>query len=86
MLVEDSDNFSSFSSTDRQEFLFRLFTHLVVGGNLNQYDDSIAAYFDLTKSLYKDLVTVSKVKIAYNWNIYIYIYIYIYKEYNPIKP
>jgi len=60
LLVDGSDNYAVFSPEDRSEFLFRLFTHLVVGGTLNQYDDFIAAYFDLTKALYKDLVTVSK--------------------------
>lgn len=60
LLVEDSDNFEEFSPEERKEFLFRLFTHLVVGGPLNQYEDFIGPYFDTTKNLYKDLVSVSK--------------------------
>eukprot|EP00048_Salpingoeca_helianthica_P009177 m.131669 g.131669 ORF g.131669 m.131669 type:complete len:259 (-) comp14796_c3_seq1:39-815(-) len=60
LLVEDSEKYGEFTAADRSEFLFRLFSHLVVGGPLNQYDDYIAPYFDITKDLYKDLVTVSR--------------------------
>lgn len=56
LLLEDSENYEIFSEEDRTQFLFRLFTHICVGGSLCQYEDTINAYYDVVKSLYKDLV------------------------------
>ena len=33
---------------------------LAVGGGMNQWEDKVAPYLELTKALYKDLVTVNK--------------------------
>eukprot|EP00051_Salpingoeca_urceolata_P019039 m.272851 g.272851 ORF g.272851 m.272851 type:complete len:259 (+) comp19334_c0_seq3:164-940(+) len=60
MFMEDSDNHDVFSPDERSQLLFRLFMLLIKGGPLNQYEDNIGAYFDMTKLLYKDLVSVSK--------------------------
>ncbi len=56
LLLEDSDNYDIFSETDRKEFLFCLFKHMCLGGEVCQYEDSIQPYLDATKLLYKDLV------------------------------
>ena len=36
LLVEDSDHYSMFSEGDREEFIFRLFKHIQLGGRVNQ--------------------------------------------------
>ncbi|KAK2872694.1 hypothetical protein QQF64_017665 [Cirrhinus molitorella] len=60
LLEEDSDNFHIISPSDRQEFLFRLFKHMVLGGELCQYEDVIDPYIETSKMMYKDLVSVQK--------------------------
>ncbi|XP_053564561.1 cilia- and flagella-associated protein 300 [Bombina bombina] len=60
LLLEDSDNYDIFSSSDREEFIFHLFKHLCLGGALCQFEDVIEPYLDTTKSIYKDLVSVEK--------------------------
>nr|CAB3230193.1 uncharacterized protein C11orf70 homolog [Phallusia mammillata] len=60
ILMEDSDNFESYSDDERLELIFKIFSHLVVGGPICQYEDNVQAYYDVTKSLYKDLVCVQK--------------------------
>ena len=49
--------YDSFSEEDRREFIFRLFQSLCLGGRLCQYEDEIAPYLDVTKKMYKDLIT-----------------------------
>eukprot|EP00045_Choanoeca_perplexa_P011705 m.124986 g.124986 ORF g.124986 m.124986 type:complete len:257 (+) comp15730_c0_seq1:151-921(+) len=58
--MEDSDQYDIFDQEERDELIFRLFAHLIYGGPLNQYDDTIGPYFDITRDLYKDLVSVAK--------------------------
>ena len=36
LLQEESDNYDAYTSGERQEFLFRLFKHLALGGPVNQ--------------------------------------------------
>ncbi|XP_051537002.1 cilia- and flagella-associated protein 300-like [Myxocyprinus asiaticus] len=60
LLEEDSDNYHIISPSNRQEFLFRLFKHLVLGGELCQYEDIIDPYIETGKIIYKDLVSVQK--------------------------
>lgn len=60
ILLEDSDNYEVYSESEREEFLFRLFEHLSLGGSVCQYEDSISPYLDTTKALYKDLISVQK--------------------------
>ncbi|KAL7853874.1 hypothetical protein AOLI_G00207180 [Acnodon oligacanthus] len=60
LLEEDSDNYHVVSPCDRQEFLFRLFKHIVLGGELCQYEDVISPYIESAKMIYKDLVSVQK--------------------------
>lgn len=56
LLEEDSDKYHVVSPSDRQEFLFRLFKHIVLGGELCQYEDVINPYIETVKTIYKDLV------------------------------
>ncbi|XP_058272102.1 cilia- and flagella-associated protein 300 [Hemibagrus wyckioides] len=60
LLEEVSENYHVVSPCDRQEFLFRLFKHLVLGGELCQYEDVISPYIETAKTIYKELVSVQK--------------------------
>ncbi|XP_026859509.1 cilia- and flagella-associated protein 300 isoform X1 [Electrophorus electricus] len=60
LLEEDSDHYNVVSPCDRQEFLFRLFKHIVLGGELCQYEDIISPYIETAKLIYKNLVSVQK--------------------------
>lgn len=62
LLSEESDFYTVYSDEQRKEFLFRLFTHLVLGGYCCQYEDNINQYIDSAKYLYKDLLSVQKDK------------------------
>ncbi|ODN05397.1 hypothetical protein Ocin01_01271 [Orchesella cincta] len=60
---DDIDDFEDISQTlsedDRKEFLCNLFSHLVIGGSLCQYEDNVEPYIQTTKLLYKDLIAVA---------------------------
>ena len=60
LLCEDEEEWDVFSAEERKELIFHVLKILAVGGGMNQYDDSIEPYLKLTKSVYKDLVTVNK--------------------------
>lgn len=61
MLVnEDSENYGLFTEAEQGEFLFRLFRHLVLGGSVNQYDDTMELYLESLKRLYKELLSVQR--------------------------
>ncbi|XP_023233020.1 uncharacterized protein C11orf70 homolog [Centruroides sculpturatus] len=60
LMIEESDNYDMFTPIERREFLFRLFAHLCLGGNLCQYEDYINDYLNVAKQMYKDIVNVQK--------------------------
>ncbi|KAL5476238.1 hypothetical protein EMCRGX_G026159 [Ephydatia muelleri] len=60
LLDPDCANYGMFDEAQRAEFLFRVFKHLALGGPVNQYEDTITPYLDVTKAMYKELVTVVK--------------------------
>ncbi|CAL8235562.1 unnamed protein product [Arctogadus glacialis] len=57
---EESEHYDVIGREERGEFLFRVFKHLCLGGELCQYEDTIAPYAQLTKIIYKDLISVQK--------------------------
>ncbi|XP_040044668.1 cilia- and flagella-associated protein 300 [Gasterosteus aculeatus] len=57
---EDSEHYHVVGKEERGEFLFLLFKHLCVGGELCQYEDTIDPYLSTTKRIYKDLISVQK--------------------------
>ncbi|XP_017278052.1 cilia- and flagella-associated protein 300 [Kryptolebias marmoratus] len=57
---DDSEHYYAVGREGREEFLFRLFKHLCLGGELCQYEDTITPYIDTTKKIYKDLISVQK--------------------------
>ncbi|KAK1935078.1 Uncharacterized protein P3T76_010844 [Phytophthora citrophthora] len=57
----DSDNCDVFSGEDRQEFIFQLFSALVIGGGaLRQPDSRVESYESVVRALYRALVSVKK--------------------------
>ncbi|XP_029920417.1 cilia- and flagella-associated protein 300 [Myripristis murdjan] len=57
---EDSEHYYVVGREERGEFLFRLFKHLCLGGELCQHEDAIDPYINTTKQIYKDLISVQK--------------------------
>ncbi|XP_074657636.1 cilia- and flagella-associated protein 300-like [Tubulanus polymorphus] len=60
LLSDESDHYDLFSDEDRGQFVFLLFKHLCLGGEVCQYEDDVTPYLDTAKSLYKDLISVVK--------------------------
>ena len=60
LVNEDSVKADTFSEAAQKEALFRLFKMFAVGGPMCQSDDEVGNYLEMTKSLYRDLVTVYK--------------------------
>lgn len=60
LLIEESDNYEIYSQIERNQFLFRLFKHLCLGGQVCQFEETLQPYIDVTKSIYKDLISVTK--------------------------
>jgi cilia- and flagella-associated protein 300 len=56
----DSDHYDDFSDEERDELLFRLFQHMLIGGPLCQYEDELNDVLATVKNLYRDLVCVWK--------------------------
>ena len=72
LLIDDSDNYCLYSDSERDEFLFRIFFHICLGGRFNQYEDELQPYLDVTKQVYKDLIRY--VYFACVTCIYIYLF------------
>ena len=60
LLIEECENFNIFDESYRNEFLFRIFQHIAIGGGMCQYEDEIEQYLEVVKGLYKDLISVTK--------------------------
>ncbi|KAL6428982.1 hypothetical protein ACFW04_008061 [Cataglyphis niger] len=66
LLDEESEEYNLYSREERNEFVFRIFQMLVLGGILCQFEDALEPYLDITKSIYKDLVRVQKQSTSNN--------------------
>ena len=60
MLNEDSEHYLVYDDDEKDEFLFRLFRHLVIGGGMCQAEENVDPYLDAVRELYKSLLTVKK--------------------------
>ncbi|XP_012530005.3 cilia- and flagella-associated protein 300 [Monomorium pharaonis] len=60
LLDEESKEYGLYSEDEKNEFVFRIFQMLVLGGTLCQFEDILQPYLDVTKSIYKDLIRVQK--------------------------
>jgi hypothetical protein len=59
--ADDGDLEDMYSAAEKDEFLYRLLGHFVLGGSLCQYEDNLQPYIEAAKLVYKDLLTVSTV-------------------------
>ncbi|PNH05101.1 hypothetical protein TSOC_008668, partial [Tetrabaena socialis] len=70
LLNEDSDNAETYSTEEQDELLFRIFSHVVLGGACCQFEDKMEPYVEVSKRIYKELCcaqkdpTTGKVQIA----------------------
>ena len=60
MINNNGENRNLYSEEDRKQFIFQLFKILVLGGSLKQPDARTDHYLELTKGIYKDLLTIYK--------------------------
>ena len=60
LINEDSENSCIFNEREKKELIYVLFKLLAVGGSMCQPDTNIDRYLDMTKGLYRDLLTVYK--------------------------
>ncbi|EZA58424.1 hypothetical protein DMN91_005758 [Ooceraea biroi] len=60
LLNEEAEEYNLYSEEERNEFLFRIFQILVLGGTLCQFEDTLQPYLNVTKSIYKDLIRVQQ--------------------------
>ena len=60
LIMQESELYEIYSSEERQELLFVLLKLVVIGGNLNQYEDYLTPYREVVKELYKQVVSVRK--------------------------
>lgn len=71
LINSNSENRDLYSTDDRKQFIFQLFKILVLGGNMNQSDTKTDRYLELTKGIYKDLLTIYKdrllLRLAYSF-------------------
>ncbi|CAH8448562.1 unnamed protein product [Heterobilharzia americana] len=74
LLLEDSDDYSIFSEKEREEFLFRLFKHLCIGGEVCQQEDVIKPYIDTARKIYRDVISVQKNPVSKLIEIISYVY------------
>ena len=56
MIKEESEYYEVFTPEEKRQLLYVIFQLLVIGGSMNQPDEKIDDYLDLTKFLYKQLV------------------------------
>jgi hypothetical protein len=56
LLIFDSPHYSIFSIEDRNEFIFRIFKSICLGGDVCQFEDLIIEYLNVLKKIYKDLI------------------------------
>lgn len=60
LIVEDSESYTVFDDSTRDEFLFHIFSRIVIGGSLCQYENNVEPYLDMTKCFYKDIVSAAR--------------------------
>lgn len=73
---EDSEHYYVVGREEHREFLFRLFKHLCLGGELCQYEDTIDPYISTTKQIYKDLIRWIHT-VLQDKQIYLHLYYYV---------
>ncbi|KAA0198096.1 hypothetical protein FBUS_01498, partial [Fasciolopsis buskii] len=64
LLDTDSDNYGLLTADERDQFLFRIFKHLCLGGELCQCEDNIDVYIELVRKIYRDLIRLATSSIS----------------------
>ncbi|TGZ59440.1 hypothetical protein CRM22_009063 [Opisthorchis felineus] len=59
-LLDEEHPYSEVTTAQRAEFLFRLFAHVCIGGEVCQNEENIDVYIEFTRKLYRDLLSVQK--------------------------
>jgi hypothetical protein len=52
-VVQESDNAELFSEVDQKQLLYRLLSHVVLGGPMCQYEEELTPYVETVKRLYR---------------------------------
>merc|ERR1711988_1012414 len=60
MCKQDTDEWDAIPGHMRQELLFAVFRHLVLGGSMCQWEDNMDVYLGAARMFYKDLVKARK--------------------------
>ena len=58
--ARDENRQTLFSPAEKEEFLFRVFSHVALGGSMCQYEETLSPYLDVAKAVYKSLVRARK--------------------------
>lgn len=56
LLDEESEHASVYHNEEKNEFLFKLFKHFCIGGELCQHEDYVEPYINMSRNIYKDLI------------------------------
>ncbi|CDW85539.1 UNKNOWN [Stylonychia lemnae] len=76
LLWEESEYFMELQEDKIQnEFIFKLFQMISIGGSICQYEENLKEYLDLIKNLYKDLITVAKDQDSGEIKIYSHVFL-----------
>lgn len=60
MINPDSENYYVYTSEERQEILIQLFTWIITGGSMCQFEDTWDPYLAALKDVMRDLLTVTR--------------------------
>lgn len=66
LLDEECPEYNLYTKDEREEFIFRIFQMLVLGGILCQYEETLDPYLDATKAIYKDLIRFCNLFIIFS--------------------
>ncbi|KAM7535166.1 hypothetical protein Aperf_G00000088973 [Anoplocephala perfoliata] len=62
LCAQESEFYKLYCESERAEFLFRLFKHIVIGGELVQPSEDFNVYTNFVRTFYKDLISVQKLQ------------------------
>lgn len=62
LVMEDHTSHNLYDGSEKKQFLFLIFKHLALGGFYCQRSPTLQPYLDVTKSLYKELISVEKLE------------------------
>lgn len=61
ILNEESKYYKLYSESERKQLLWRIFSHLCLGGQWCQFEFSVEPYLNTARDLYKELVSVERI-------------------------